>query len=255
MACVAQHMAVAKALGLSSSLMETMRGRMEAAGKPRNRCAPNPWMRHDAMVAAGELASTTLVAAWLSKVGMSAHGGCARHAAHLVRTALRAWMSPPWTKREQRSAPMHEARVVVTQGFIGRHADGSTVRWAEGSDYSAALLAVAVGAEGVTIWKDVPGMMNADPKPSRGGHCPQVDHEEALELSYYGASVIHPRPSNRCNSRVCPCGSSRLWPQKVLPPASMPSPASSPVPMFIWRDHQTWMEIYTADGSFLRRTT
>ena len=255
--CVAQHMAVAKALGLSSSLMETMRGRMESCWQASEQVRPKSMdAAYDAMVAAGELASTTLVAAWLSKVGMSAAWWDVRDTLHTsVRTALRAWMSPPWTKREQSlRARMHEARVVVTQGFIGRHADGSTSTLGrEGSDYSAALLAVAVGAEGVTIWKDVPGMMNADPKRHpEAVTVPQVDHEEALELSYYGASVIHPRTVKPLQLAGLP-----LWVKSFVAPEGPATridafPGLIPeVPMFIWRDHQTWMEIYTADGSFL----
>ena len=93
-------------------------------------------------------------------------------------------------------------RTRMDEAHVGGHKDSSgdtptaaRARWGgEGSDYSAGVLAVAVGAAGVTIWKDVPGMMNADPKRHpEAVTVPQVDHAEALELSYYGASVIHPR--------------------------------------------------------------
>ena len=74
------------------------------------------------------------------------------------------------------------SQIVVTQGFLGRHADNRTSTLGrEGSDYSAALLAVACSATSVTIWKDVPGMMNADPKRHPDAvTVPKVDHAEAL---------------------------------------------------------------------------
>jgi aspartate kinase len=144
--------------------------------------------------------------------------------------------------------------VVVTQGFIGRHSDGSTSTLGrEGSDYSAALLAVAVGAQEVTIWKDVPGMMNADPKRHpEAVTVPRVDHGEALELSYYGASVIHPRTVKPLQQAGL-----ALWVKSFVDPDGPATcidafPGLIPdVPMFIWRDDQMWLEVFTADGSFL----
>jgi aspartate kinase len=144
--------------------------------------------------------------------------------------------------------------VVVTQGFIGRHDSGRTSTLGrEGSDYSAALLAVAVGSESVTIWKDVPGMMNADPKwHPEAQTVPKVDHAEALELSYYGASVIHPRTVKPLQQHGLP-----LWIRSFLAPqgpATLIDDFSDLVPdqpMFIWRDDQVWVEVATSDQSFL----
>ena len=145
-------------------------------------------------------------------------------------------------------------QIVVTQGFIGRHEDGKTSTLGrEGSDYSAALLAVATGSKEVTIWKDVPGMMNADPKRYPDAQTvPFVDHAEALELSYYGASVIHPRTVKPLKKAGLP-----LWVRSFKNPSGPCTqidafPGVVPeMPMFIWKDNQTWMEVYTNDGSFL----
>ena len=255
--CVENHMAVAEALGLSSSLMETLRGRMESCWQASEQVRPQSMdAAYDAMVAAGELASTTLVAAWLAKAGMSAAWWDVRDTLHTSGPHRFARVDESMLGEAGTSlrACMAEAHVVVTQGFIGRHADGSTSTLGrEGSDYSAALLAVAVGAEGVTIWKDVPGMMNADPKRHpEAVTVPKVDHAEALELSYYGASVIHPRTVKPLQLAGLP-----LWVKSFVAPEGPSTridafPGLIPeVPMFIWRDQQTWMEIYTADGSFL----
>ena len=255
--CVEEHMAVSEALGLSSSLTDTLRSRMESCWQASEKVRPQSMdAAYDAMVAAGELASTTLVAAWLSKAGMSAAWWDVRDTLHTSGPHRFARVDESTLGEAGTSlrACMAESHVVVTQGFIGRHVDGSTSTLGrEGSDYSAALLAVAVGAEGVTIWKDVPGMMNADPKRHPGAvTVPKVDHAEALELSYYGASVIHPRTVKPLQLAGLP-----LWVKSFVAPEGPSTridafPSLIPeVPMFIWRDRQTWMEVYTADGSFL----
>jgi aspartate kinase len=86
-------------------------------------------------------------------------------------------------------------RRLLTQGFIGRAPDGTTTTLGrEGSDFSAAILAYLLDAESVTIWKDVPGMFNADPKRfPETKLLSHISYREAIELSYFGASVIHPR--------------------------------------------------------------
>ena len=86
-------------------------------------------------------------------------------------------------------------RLVVTQGFIAGSADGHTSTLGrEGSDYSASILSYCLDADSMTIWKDVPGFLNADPKyfPDTV-KIEQIPYNEAIELAYYGASVIHPK--------------------------------------------------------------
>jgi aspartate kinase len=85
--------------------------------------------------------------------------------------------------------------IIVTQGFIGGTADGRTTTLGrEGSDYSAAIFAYCLGAESVTIWKDVPGLLNADPRIFADTVLyPEISYQETIEMAYYGASVIHPK--------------------------------------------------------------
>lgn len=84
---------------------------------------------------------------------------------------------------------------VVTQGFIGGTASGQTTTLGrEGSDYTAAIFAYCLRAESVTIWKDVAGLLNADPKFFRDTvRYPEISYQETIEMAYYGASVIHPK--------------------------------------------------------------
>ena len=87
------------------------------------------------------------------------------------------------------------AKIIVTEGFIAGTADGRTTTLGrEGSDYTAAILAYCLRAEGVTIWKDVAGLLNADPKifPDTVRY-PEISYRETIEMAYYGASVIHPK--------------------------------------------------------------
>ena len=141
------------------------------------------------------------------------------------------------------------------KGFIGRHAKGRTSTLGrEGSDYSAALLAVACSASSVTIWKDVPGMMNADPKRHPDAvTVPQVDHAEAL-----GIELLRRECHPPAHGQALATGEGiPLHVKSFLDPEGPSTcidayPGLVPeVPMFIWRDDQSWMEVYTADGSFL----
>jgi aspartate kinase len=85
--------------------------------------------------------------------------------------------------------------MVITQGFIGSTAyNESTTLGREGSDYTAAILAYALGAKSVTIWKDVPGIMTGDPKRfAQVVRLEEISYHEAIEMTYYGAKVIHPK--------------------------------------------------------------
>jgi aspartate kinase len=91
--------------------------------------------------------------------------------------------------------PLLASGIVLTQGFIGGTADRQkTTLGREGSDYTAALLAYFLDADSVTIWKDVPGVLSADPKWMPDAVLlPELSYQEAAELTYYGATVIHPK--------------------------------------------------------------
>ena len=262
--CVASHVEVAQTLGLPPEVSGRLVERMEscwheAYGSTAECDVLDKAVAYDALVAAGELASTTLVHAWLQAIGKSAVWWDVRqtistHGPHRFARVDESTLH--LAGQSLREAFLNDAgrQIVVTQGFIGRHEDGKTSTLGrEGSDYSAALLAVATGSKEVTIWKDVPGMMNADPKRYPDAQTvPFVDHAEALELSYYGASVIHPRTVKPLKKAGLP-----LWVRSFEDPSGPCTqidafPGVVPeMPMFIWKDNQTWMEVYTNDGSFL----
>ena len=263
--CVNKHLRVAEDLKLPGATRQKLQDRMQACWAEAHRIESDSFLAasekaaasYDAFVAAGELASTTLVEGWLQASGVATTWWDVRDT--LETSGPHRFARVDEAQLNELGTPLREMlngspQVVVTQGFLGRHANGRTTTLGrEGSDYSAALLAVACSATSVTIWKDVPGMMNADPKRHPDAvTVPQVDHAEALELSYYGASVIHPRTVKPLQQAGIPLHvKSFLDPQG--PSTSIDAyPGLVPeVPMYIWRDDQSWMEVYTADGSFL----
>jgi aspartate kinase len=143
---------------------------------------------------------------------------------------------------------------VVTQGFIGSTAAGfTTTLGREGSDFSAAIFAYLLDAESVTIWKDVPGMFNADPKrfPDTKllGH---ISYREAIELSYFGASVIHPRTLQPLQQKHIPLYVRSFM--DLAAPGSIindVSESDSLVPSFIVKAKQLLISITPRDLTFI----
>jgi aspartate kinase len=153
---------------------------------------------YDQVVSLGELLSTQIISAFLNEQGHATRWADSRQ---LIRTDNRYREgNVDWKKTEdlirERLIPAFEQNdILITQGFIGATAEGfTTTLGREGSDYTAGILAYCTDAESVTIWKDVPGMLNADPKYFENTvKLDQISFREAIELSYYGASVIHPK--------------------------------------------------------------
>lgn len=165
-------------------------------------------MEYDRIVPFGELISTKIVSTYLNKYGVKNRWIDARNfvitnSKH--RSASVIWdESVPFIQNSLR--PLAERQPIITQGFIGRDINHkSTTLGREGSDYSAAIFAFGLDADSVTIWKDVEGIMNADPKQFSGAELiPKVSYNEAIELAYYGASVIHPKTIQPLKNKSIP---------------------------------------------------
>ena len=155
-------------------------------------------LEYDQIVSLGEVISSNILSAYLIENNFSAMWIDARE---LVKTddnfqeANVDWGKTEIAISSKILLKFKEKKVLITQGFIGGTADGKTTTLGrEGSDYSAAIFAYCCNAESVTIWKDVPGMLNADPKYFENTKkLDKISYKEALKLSYYGASVIHPK--------------------------------------------------------------
>ncbi len=152
---------------------------------------------YDAVVACGELMSTALVAEYLEFLGKKVFLANARNFIHTNNQYREGKVD--WSKSAQSSVAlkneMETSDIIVFQGFIGLSEEGKTITLGrEGSDFTAAILAFLLEAESVTIWKDVPGMMNADPRRFPNAVIlKKISYREAIELAYFGASVIHPK--------------------------------------------------------------
>ncbi len=151
---------------------------------------------YDQVVSLGEVVSSILVERYLAFTGLPSIWIDARD--YIVTDAIFREGKVQWRKTEERILPLKttlQKNIIVTQGFIGATEDGiTTTLGREGSDFTAAIFASCLQAESVTIWKDVPGVMSADPKrlPSAIVFT-ELPFKEAAEMTYYGASVIHPK--------------------------------------------------------------
>lgn len=152
-------------------------------------------MIYDQVVCFGELISTIILAAFLKK-DFNIEWIDARKFIRTDSTFREGKVQ--WSATEKNIGALKkilEQSIIVTQGFIGSDVHGKTTTLGrDGSDYSAAVFASALNAQSVTIWKDVPGVMNADPKRISGAiSFEELPFKEAAEMTYYGASVIHPK--------------------------------------------------------------
>ena len=212
--------------------------------------------KYDATVALGELASTRILAEYLKKCGFNA---CWWDVRNTIKTdarhrVARASENDMQVNGIEMMSLFNYHSIIVTQGFIGSSPNGyTTTLGREGSDYSAALLACASGAKEVNIWKDVQGMHNADPRIFEDTvTIEKLDYSEALELSYYGASVIHPRTVKPLQNRNIP-----LYVKSFVNPkgpftciGDFPE-MEVQIPMYISMSNTTCLSLGTSDYSFV----
>lgn len=211
---------------------------------------------YDQIVSIGEVCSSLVLAGYLRHDGQPADWLDARG---LVRTdALyrEAWVD--WAVTQENVTrvvgPLASGgRIAVTQGFIGATADNETTTLGrEGSDYSAAILAYCLDARAMTIWKDVPGVLTADPRYF--DDVTQLDHlsyREAIEMTYYGAKVIHPKTIKPLQNKAIP-----LHVRSFVDPAGAGTrvDADAPLaypPIVAVEREQALVQIATRDFSFV----
>ncbi|WEK34820.1 MAG: aspartate kinase [Candidatus Pseudobacter hemicellulosilyticus] len=153
---------------------------------------------YDQIVCVGELLSTAIVSAYLNEVGLTNQWVDVRDIFRTDNNFRDAGIDWPFTQQrvQQEILPLFDNQsIVLTQGFIGStYENESTTLGREGSDYSAAVFANLLDAESQTIWKDVEGVMNADPKEFPEARLiAELNYAEVIEMAYYGAQVIHPK--------------------------------------------------------------
>ena len=152
---------------------------------------------YDSIVSFGELLSSTIIALYLNHIGTSIKWIDARaliRTDNTFREGKINWDITDATIKNEIGKKLSKSNF-ITQGFIGSTSDGfTTTLGREGSDFTAAIIGASLQADSVTIWKDVPGILNADPKRFDNTELySNLSYQEAAEMTYYGASVIHPK--------------------------------------------------------------
>ena len=244
------HVAIMKELGLKPGSDIRLQGEI-----PYDPALPYD-ENYDQVVSMGEILSTQIVAVYLLKQGLSVEWW---NMPKLLRTdttwreaivddaTSRATIRAGWDRPNR-------PQIVVAQGFIGGTADGKrTTLGREGSDYTAALLGNYLDAESVTIWKDVPGILNADPRIEPNTVLiPSLRYQDAVELSYSGAQIIHPKTIRPLENKHIPL---------LVKPFGEPEAAGSRIaddcigpiniPVYIWRKNQILITMRAKDFAFV----
>jgi len=152
---------------------------------------------YDQLVSVGELVSTRIVAAYLNQTGLRTQWVDVRGYIHTDNTYREGIVQWDATRQSiQQGIPsLLDKGIVLTQGFLGGTSENfTTTLGREGSDYTASIFASCLSAESVTTWKDVPGILNADPKLFADTvKFDELTYTEAIEMTYYGATIIHPK--------------------------------------------------------------
>ncbi len=212
---------------------------------------------YDQIVSFGELISTTIVSAWLNENGIGNNWLDIRDCLltdNNYREAKVDWKQSELLFNEKIPALFASHPIVITQGFIGNTSENfTTTLGREGSDYTAAIIAHIMNAESVTIWKDVPGVLNADPKFFNDAQkLEQLSYLDAIELAYYGASVIHPKTIKPLENKNIP-----LHVRSFLQPTAKGTTIGKDlqtkplVPSFIFKTNQVLISISAKDFSFI----
>ncbi len=210
---------------------------------------------YDQIVSIGELLSTSIVNAYLQKVGIdSIRLDMSSQLLRTDDTFRDANVDLNFSARAiQRAVFEADKRVVVVQGFIGGTADGlRTTLGREGSDYTAALIGNFLDADSVTIWKDVPGILNADPRlVEHTVLIPQLSYSDAVELSYSGAQIIHPKTIRPLENKQIPLLVRPFaHPEEPGSVISGDVKTSIDVPVYIWRRNQILITMRAKDFAF-----
>lgn len=170
----------------------------------RRNKSPNYNYVYDQVVSCGELISTKIVNAYLQSVGKNSQWLDIRD--YIKTDSNYREGKVNWKVTESNFQKLKMNSIYVSQGFLGSDDNCMTVTLGrEGSDYTAAIVAYCLGAESMTIWKDVPGVLNADPRYFNEAQLIEaISYKEAVELAYYGASIIHPKTLKPLENKQIP---------------------------------------------------
>lgn len=208
---------------------------------------------YDQVIGYGELVSTTIISAYLNEVGYKNNWIDVRQLIKTDDYYRRANVN--WDQTQTNILThVNTKQLNITQGFLGSDKNNfTTTLGREGSDYTAAIIAYCLNAESVTIWKDVPGVLNADPRYFENAQLLNViSYTEAIELAFYGASVIHPKTLQPLQRKEIPLHvKSFIQPQNNGTVVKKFKGIDPVVPCFILKQNQVLISLSTLDFSYV----
>lgn len=213
--------------------------------------SPNYNFVYDQVVSCGEMISTKIVSEYLNTIGFTNLWLDARDYIKTDDSYRDGVVN--WKGTEELISTLNPVMNYVTQGFIGSDANNFTVTLGrEGSDYSAAIFAYCLNATAMTIWKDVPGVMTGDPRKfDNVTLLSHISYEEAIEMAYYGASVIHPKTLQPLKQKNIPFFvKSFVDPTKAGTKVGI-SEENQQEESYILKENQILLKISTRDFSFI----
>ena len=215
--------------------------------------SPNYNFVYDQIVSFGELISTTIISHYMEFMGIKTQWIDVRN---LIKTDNNYRdANVDWDTTQKLISKNVKKKILnVTQGFLGSDENNfTTTLGREGSDYTAAIFAYCLNAESVTIWKDVPGVMNADPRYFENARLlNQISYREAIELAFYGATVIHPKTLQPLQKKEIPLFV-KSFINPTLPGTSVSKGADLDphLPCFILKKNQLLLSLSSIDFSFI----
>jgi aspartate kinase len=215
--------------------------------------SPNYNFVYDQIVSFGELISTTIISHYMGFMGIKTQWIDVRN---LIKTDNNYRdANVDWDTTQKLISKNVKKKILnVTQGFLGSDENNfTTTLGREGSDYTAAIFAYCLNAESVTIWKDVPGVMNADPRYFENARLlNQISYREAIELAFYGATVIHPKTLQPLQKKEIPLFV-KSFINPTLPGTSVSKGADLEphLPCFILKKNQLLLSLSSIDFSFI----
>lgn len=208
---------------------------------------------YDQIICFGELLSTRIVSAYLEKLGQENVWFDVRN--YIKTDSNYRDAKVDWELTESLITKKVDVnKINITQGFVAANdTENTTTLGREGSDYTAGIFAYCLNAESVTIWKDVPGVLNADPRVfSDTTLLEQISYEEAIEMAFYGASVIHPKTLQPLERKEIPLlVRSFVNPKESGTRVSKGTTLSPYIPCFIVKKNQILVSISALDFSFM----
>ncbi|WP_069661139.1 aspartate kinase [Arcticibacter eurypsychrophilus] len=210
---------------------------------------------YDQIVSVGELVSSKIISHYLNQCGITNQWVDARSYILTDNTYTRGKVD--WDKTSKKISEqlvqVLDSKYIVTQGFIaGTSENFTTTLGREGSDYSAAIFASCLKAESVTIWKDVPGVLNADPKLfSNTKKYDVLSYREAIEMTYYGATVIHPKTIKPLQNNNIPLFVKPFHSPEESGTCIMDTDIVATEPAVIIKNRQILISMSTKDLSFI----